>query len=130
MANASILSAFERMWLHIIEKLNVKADISYVDESIASIPISDVSGQINSHNTSNNAHTDIRNLINNINIPVQSVNGKTGIIELNADDINALPVNGNAATATKATQDANGNVIASTYATKIELETAVTWGSW
>lgn len=34
-------------------------------------------------------------------------------------------LNGNAATATKATQDASGNVITATYATKSELETSV-----
>lgn len=34
-------------------------------------------------------------------------------------------LNGNAATATKATQDASGNVITSTYATKSEVETKV-----
>lgn len=85
--------------------LDGKADKGYVENyvttAVAAIPTPNVSGQINSHNTSSDAHTDIRNLISNINIPVQSVNGKTGTIELNADDVNALPVNGNAATATK-----------------------------
>ena len=73
---------------------------------------------------------------------VISVNGKQGIVELNASDVNALPdttviptttselentsgfitssdsITGNAATATRAEQDANGNVITDTYATK------------
>ena len=104
--------------------------LNILREAIESIPTPDVSGQINSHNTSSVAHNDIRNLINNINIPVQSVNGKTGAIILNSSDIGALSVNGNAISATKAIQDGNGNAIASTYATKVELETAITWGSW
>lgn len=37
--------------------------ITYVDEQIASIPTPDVSGQINNHNTDENAHSDIRALI-------------------------------------------------------------------
>ena len=40
MANASILAAFERMWQHIVLKLNTKADKSYVDDQIAAIPTS------------------------------------------------------------------------------------------
>ena len=38
----------------------------YVDESIASIPTPDVSGQIATHNTSDTAHSDIRNAISDI----------------------------------------------------------------
>lgn len=76
---------------------------------------------------------------------VISVNGKRGIVELNASDVKALPsstviptttselentsgfitssdsITGNAATATMAEQDADGNVITDTYATKAEL---------
>lgn len=76
---------------------------------------------------------------------VISVNGKQGIVELTASDVNALPdttviptttselentsgfitssdsITGNAATATRAEQDADGNVITDTYATKAEL---------
>ena len=39
-------------------------------------------------------------------------------------------LNGNADTATKATQDASGNIITSTYATKAELSTVATSGSY
>lgn len=70
---------------------------------------------------------------------VISVNGKQGVVELNASDVKALPdttviptttseltnnsgfitssdsITGNAATATRAEQDDNGNVITSTY---------------
>lgn len=77
---------------------------------------------------------------------VLSVNGKQGVVELTASDVDALPsstviptttselentsgfitssgsITGNAATATKATQDASGNVITDTYATKAELD--------
>ena len=68
MANTSILNAFERMWQHTVAALNNK---------------------INSHNSSTSAHTDIRNLISNINIPVQSVNNKTGAVSLSASDVGA-----------------------------------------
>ena len=93
---------------------------------------------------------------------VISVNGKQGIVELDASDVKALPdttviptttseltndsgfitssdsITGNAATATKATQDGNGNVITSTYAKKSEVndliddsktDSAHTWSS-
>lgn len=39
------------------------ASASYVDEKIASIPTPDVSGQINTHNASPDAHSDIRDAI-------------------------------------------------------------------
>lgn len=37
---------------------------SYTDQKVSSIPTPDVSGQINSHNTSTSAHSDIRNAAN------------------------------------------------------------------
>lgn len=45
-----------------IENKNFASE-TYVDEAIASIPTPDVSGQINTHNTSTDAHSDIRNAI-------------------------------------------------------------------
>lgn len=42
----------------------------YVDEKITNIPIPDVSGQIELHNTSESAHTDIRESINELSILV------------------------------------------------------------
>ena len=42
---------------------------AYVDENIAAIPTPDTSGQIETHNTSEEAHADIRGLIDAIEIP-------------------------------------------------------------
>ena len=84
----------------------------YVDKTIASIPTPDVSGQIENHSTSQDAHADIRSSISNLDAlvgdvavsaqisaaiseiehPVNSVNGKTGTITLTASDVGALPV--------------------------------------
>jgi hypothetical protein len=50
----------------------------YVDSKIATIPIPDVSGQIET-------------AINAIDYPVDSVNGKTGAVVLTASDVGALP---------------------------------------
>lgn len=85
----------------------------YVNNAVATIPTPDVSGQIENHNTSLDAHGDIRSLIASldslvgnakvssqiseaiaeINHPVDSVNGKTGAVYLTASDIGALPSN-------------------------------------
>lgn len=82
----------------------------YVDNAIATIPTPDVSGQIENHNTSADAHEDIRTLIEGLSAlvgdtkvssqiseaiekivyPVSSVNGKTGDIILTASDVGAL----------------------------------------
>lgn len=57
-------------------------------------------------------------------IVVTGVKGNTessyrkGNVNITAEDIGALPVNGNAVSATKATQDGKGNVIPDTYAKK------------
>lgn len=42
----------------------------YVDDSIAAIPTPDVSGQIETHNASETAHSDIRNAIGNLSVLV------------------------------------------------------------
>lgn len=57
----------------------------------------------------------------------RTVNGKalSGNITLSAADVGALASGATAAAATKATQDGNGNVITTTYATKTELNDAV-----
>ena len=50
---------------------------------------------------------------------------RTGLVELTAENVGALPVDGTAVaakTATKATQDGSGNAITDTYATKKEVE--------
>lgn len=84
----------------------------YVNNAIATIPTPNVSGQIESHNTSVDAHKDIRTLIENLSAligdtevssqisaaiqeiiyPVDSVNGKTGAVTLTASDVGALSV--------------------------------------
>ena len=37
MANQSIYSAFERFWLHVISRINNKAEVNYVDEQIITV---------------------------------------------------------------------------------------------
>lgn len=37
MANQSIYSAFERFWLHVISRINNKAEVNYVDEQITTV---------------------------------------------------------------------------------------------
>ena len=77
MANTSIIAAFERMWLHVVAAVGNKSDISHthddkyyteaeIDAKFNSIPTPDVSGQINTHNNNNAAHSDIRNLLNEV----------------------------------------------------------------
>ena len=57
-----------------------------------------------------------------------TINAKTGAVTA-PKFVGALE--GNASTATKATQDASGNVITETYATKSELAaSALVWGSF
>ena len=58
------------------------ASKTYVDEKIASIPTPDVSGQINGHNTSNSAHSDIR----------EAIAANTSAIELLTNGANAEEV--------------------------------------
>lgn len=70
----------------------------------------------------------------------RTVNGKalSANISLSASDVGALASNGNAVSATKATQDGSGNVITSTYATKSSVmsvlkvvqNTSITEASW
>lgn len=64
----------------------------YTDTQISKIPTPDVSGQIGEHNSDETAHPHLLDLINNIEVPVTSVNGKTGDVVLNAADVDALPI--------------------------------------
>lgn len=48
----------------------------YVDDAIAAIPAPDVSGQINAHNTSSTAHSDIRALVSNAASAVSAADAK------------------------------------------------------
>lgn len=88
MANTSIFNAFERMWQHTVAALNNKSDKTDVEElktlvgdkSVSeqiSNAIGDVSGQIDSHNSSTGAHTDIRNLVNSKLGSSSEINGGT-----------------------------------------------------
>jgi hypothetical protein len=99
MANQSIYNAFERMWQHVINKLNNKANKTDVDIAISEVNAS--IGDITSGTT-----------------PVKEAEHAT-----NADSaINAeyAATADTATTATKATQDGNGKVIADTYETKVD----------
>lgn len=46
---------------------------NYVDNAISAIPIPDVSGQINTHNTSTSAHNDIRTLISDLTTRLNAI---------------------------------------------------------
>lgn len=50
---------------------------------------------------------------------------RQGNVEITPENIGALPVDGNAASATKAEQDSDGNVITKTYAKQADLPTKV-----
>ena len=72
--NAEVLQVVEE---HIANKNNPHgvtaaqigaATVEYVDEALATIPTPDVSGQITTHNESETAHADIRELIDDISI--------------------------------------------------------------
>lgn len=55
------------------QSLEGLATESYVDSAITAIPIPDVSGQINTHNTSTSAHNDIRTLISNLTTRLNAI---------------------------------------------------------
>lgn len=93
--------------------LSIYATEEYVNDAISSIPVQDVSNQIENHNINIEAHEDIRillsnleNLVGDTNVssqiskaieeiahPVSSINGKTGVVSLTASDVGALPSN-------------------------------------
>lgn len=54
---------------------------------------------VSEHNSDTNAHSDIRQAIANIQVPVQSVNGKTGAVSLSASDVSAVSKSGDTMTA-------------------------------
>ena len=59
----SINKALNENWDVLDEKVATK---EFVTDKIAEIPTPDVSGQINEHNTNNESHNDIRNLISDV----------------------------------------------------------------
>ena len=56
-----------------IPSIDGLATENYVDNAISAIPIPDVSGQINTHNTSTSAHNDIRTLISNLTTRLNAI---------------------------------------------------------
>lgn len=100
------------------------------------------------HNTDAKAHNDIRSQINSIKIPtkVSELTNDSGYIKsytetdptvpawakaaskptYTAAEVGALAAGANAVSATKATQDGNGEVISSTYETKAEASAKLT----
>lgn len=64
----------------------VKNVTAYVDEKIAEIPTPDVSSQINEHNTSNTAHNDIRETIEEVRELASNLSVPTTLSELNDDE--------------------------------------------
>lgn len=72
MANTSILSAFERMWQHVVAALGTKADSNHshddkyyteteIDLKLSGLASSDnITSAISTHNSATDAHSDIR----------------------------------------------------------------------
>ena len=113
--------------------LSAYATEEYVNDAISSIPVQDVSDQIENHNINIEAHEDIRillsnleNLVGDTNVssqiskaieeivhPVSSINGKTGVVSLTASDVGALPSNTEIpSVAGLATEEYVGNAVA------------------
>ena len=67
------------------QSLDGLATEAYVDEAIANIPTSDVSGQINAHNTATDAHGDIRASIEELGNTVDNIVVPTKVSELTND---------------------------------------------
>lgn len=59
------------------QSLDGLATEAYVDEAIANIPASDVSGVINAHNTATDAHNDIRDLITGLTTRLNTLANST-----------------------------------------------------
>ena len=90
MTNPSIYSAFERLWQHINLKLINYATKECVDSAIAKIPTPDVSGQIETHNTDTNAHSDIRTTVNGLKERVDNINTLVGNTAVSTQIANAV----------------------------------------
>lgn len=93
MTNQSILAAFERLWQHVLTKVNNYATTETLD-----------------------AHID--NKLNPHGVTKEQVG--LGNVDNTADADKSVNYAATADSATKATQDADGNVIASTYETKTD----------
>ena len=149
MANTSILAAFERMWQHIVIALNEKSDTTHNhDNDYAAYSHGN---HVPTTQTANNAKF-LRNdntwqTVTPANIGAAAsdhgehvtfttttpkaagtaaVGSATTVSRSDHVHPAQTTITGNAATATKATQDASGNVITSTYATKNELNAVST----
>lgn len=68
---------------------------SDINKPVSNAQQSSINSAVSNHNTSIFAHTDIRNLIDELTSTVEnqvsSVNGQTGDVELTAKDVHALP---------------------------------------
>jgi hypothetical protein len=68
---------------------------SYTDQKFSTIPAPDVSGQINAHNTSSTAHSDIRTAIGTVQSKVDNHVGNTNNPHsVTASQVGALPIDG------------------------------------
>ena len=98
MANASLYAAFERMWQLVVTRLSDKSDLNHThDEYVTSETLDEVTTEVG---------TVIENILNGTTVVPKSEHA------VNADS---------ATTATKAEQDAKGNVIDTTYATNTSV---------
>lgn len=73
MSNPSILAAFERMWQYIIAHISNKADVDH------------------NHDDKYYTEEEVDAKLVSIELPIDSVNGKTGTVVLTAGDVDAAP---------------------------------------
>ena len=106
------------------ELLANAATTDYVDEAIGKIPTPDVSGQIEEHNTDENAHADIRTAVGNAQTAANNANTAAGTAQSTANA--AQTAANNAMTAAQNAQStADSKAPMYTYGTE-DLEAGVT----
>lgn len=110
MANTSIYAAFERMWQHVVTRLSDKADINHAHDEYATVE------DFNEFGTEvGTSFIEIGDAIEDI------IDGTTPVAKATHSS-----TADSATTATKATQDAKGNVIDTTYATNASVNQIAT----
>ena len=103
MANTSLYAAFERFWQHVVTRLSDKSDINHThDEYVTSGELDEITTEVG---------TVIGKILDGTTVVPKAEHA------VNADS---------ATTATKATQDAKGNVIDTTYATNASVNQVAT----
>lgn len=106
-----IIQKFDPRLVPNIVDLTGYATEEYVDSAISAIPTPDVSGQIAEHNTSEDAHSDIRILVESLTEQLNAITGAKDSIVLN-DSVTGFEY---------VVQVQNGNLVSSLKCTGIEI---------